>query len=36
MPIYARRIDPEEISEHLVDAHRDLFERLDLDSEEIV
>jgi len=32
---YARRIDPEEISEPLVDAHRDLCERLDLDSEEI-
>ncbi|MFC7532195.1 hypothetical protein [Actinoplanes sp. GCM10030250] len=32
---HARRIDPEEISEPLVDAHRDLCERLDLDSEEI-
>ncbi len=32
---YARRIDPEEISEPLVDAHRDLCERLELDSEEI-
>jgi len=32
---HARRIDPEEISEPLVDAHRDLCERLELDSEEI-
>ncbi|XVV14288.1 SWIM zinc finger family protein [Actinoplanes sp. CA-131856] len=33
---YARRIDPEEISELLVGAHRDLCERLDLDPEEII
>ncbi|PRY16571.1 hypothetical protein CLV70_1638, partial [Pseudosporangium ferrugineum] len=32
---YAGRIDPQEISEPLVDAHRDLCERLDLGSEEI-
>ena len=32
---YARRVDPQEISEPLVDAHRDLCERLDLDPEEI-
>lgn len=32
---YARRIDPQEISEPLVEAHRDLCERLDLDAEEI-
>ena len=32
---YARRIDPEEISVPLVDAHRHLCERLDLDPEEI-
>jgi len=32
---YARRTDPEEISEPLVEAHRDLCERLDLDPDEI-
>ena len=32
---YARRTDPEEISEPLVDAHRDLCARLDLDPDEI-
>jgi hypothetical protein len=32
---HVRRIDPEEISEPLVDAHRDLCERLDLDPDEI-
>jgi hypothetical protein len=31
---YARRTDPEEISEPLVDAHRDLCERLNLDPDE--
>jgi hypothetical protein len=32
---YARRTEPEEISEPLVDAHRDLCERLKLDPDEI-
>lgn len=32
---YSRRIDPEEISESLVDAHRDLCERLSLEPAEI-
>jgi len=32
---YARRIDPEEISEALVDAHRDLCVRLDIDPDEV-
>jgi hypothetical protein len=32
---HVRRIDPEEISEPLVDAHRDLCERLNLDPDEI-
>jgi Uncharacterized conserved protein len=32
---HVRRIDPEEVSEPLVDAHRDLCERLNLDPDEI-
>jgi hypothetical protein len=32
---HARRTDPEEISEPLVDAHRDLCERLDLGPDEV-
>ncbi|GAA4672261.1 hypothetical protein GCM10023263_03580 [Phytohabitans rumicis] len=32
---HVRRVDPEQISEPLVDAHRDLCERLDLDPDQV-